>query len=240
VRGDEGSRMTVCIMQPTYLPWSGYFNLIAQAKDFVFLDDVQFSHQSWQQRNRIVVNGQPYVLSVPVLTSDRGPQPICAVRVDESKHWRKKHLRTLQQAYAKHPFGRQAAALVEDAVGDGSDLLMEINIAVIRAFCRAMGLAPAFHRSSELAVTGARSQRLLAICRLLAAQSYLSPRGSQDYLEEDGVFAGSEIALVYQEFNPAPYPQRGVSQFISHMSIVDLVANVGFEAGRKYVESVPA
>jgi hypothetical protein len=187
-----------------------------------------------------LVNGRPHVLSVPVLTSDRGPQPIGAVRVDESKNWRQKHLRTLQQAYAKHPFGRQAVALVEGVIGGGSDLLMEIDIAIIRAFCEAMGLAPKFHRSSELAVTGARSQRLLEMCRLLAAETYLSPRGSQDYLEEDGVFAGSDVALVYQQFVPAPYPQRGAAEFISHMSVVDLLANVGFEEGRKYVESVPA
>jgi len=232
--------VTVCIMQPTYLPWSGYFNLIARAEDFVFLDDVQFSHQSWQQRNRIVVNGQPCVLSVPVLTADRGPQPICEIRVDESKNWRKKHLRTLQQAYSRHPFGKQVAAIVEGVIGSGTSLLMEIDIAIILAFCQAMGLAPKFHRSSELAINGARSERLLEICRSLGAQTYLSPRGSQDYLEEDGVFAKSEIALVYQQFVPAPYPQRGATEFISHMSIVDLLANVGFAEGKKYVEAVAA
>ena len=224
-----------CIMQPTYLPWSGYFNLVAQANDFVFLDDVQFSHQSWQQRNRIVANGQPLVLSVPVLTSDRGPQLISAVRVDESKNWRKKHVRTLQQAYAKHPFGKQAVDQVEGIIGGGSDLLMDINIALILAFCRALELTATFHRSSALAIAGARSERLLEICRLLHADTYLSPRGSQEYLEEDGVFAGSEVALRYQEFVPRPYPQRGVGEFISHMSIVDLVANAGFQGAREYV-----
>jgi hypothetical protein len=231
---------TIAIMQPTYLPWSGYFNLIAQAQDFVFLDDVQFSHQSWQQRNRVVVNCQPCVLTVPVLTSDRGPQSICEVRVDESKKWRKKHVRTLQQAYARHPFGKQAVALVESGIGGTTDRLTEINIAIILAFCQAMGLPAKFHRSSDLAVRGTRSDRLLDMCRLLGAKTYLSPRGSQDYLEEDGVFANSEIALVYQQFVPAPYPQRGLDGFISHLSIVDLVANLGFEEGRKYVEPVPA
>jgi hypothetical protein len=232
--------MTACIMQPTYLPWSGYFNLIGQADDFVFLDDVQFSHQSWQQRNRIVVDGKPFVLSVPVLTADRGPQPICEVRVDESKNWRKKHLRTLQQAYARHPYGKQATALVESAMSGGSGLLAEINIAIIHAFCEALCLAPRFHRSSALSVGGARSERLVEMCRLLGTRIYLSPRGSQDYLEEDRVFEGSDVELVYQQFVPAAYPQRGVIEFISHMSIVDLVANVGFEEGRKYVEPVPA
>ena len=78
------------------------------------------------------------------------------------------------------------------------------------------------------------------MCRVLGDRTYLSPPGSQGYLEEDGAFAGSEIALVYQHFVPAPYPQRGVTEFISHMSIVDLVANVGFAQGKKYVESIPA
>ncbi|MGO9114468.1 MAG: WbqC family protein [Thermoguttaceae bacterium] len=232
--------MIACIMQPTYLPWSGYFNLIAQSKEFVFLDDVQFSHQSWQQRNRIVVNGQPYVLTVPVLASDCGPQLIRDVCVDDSKNWRKKHLRTIQQTYARHPFGREAACLVERTLQLGSNRLAEINMALIRGFCEALGLQPSFHLSSELRVPGARSERLLKICRLLGAQTYLSPRGSQDYLEEDGVFAGSEIALVYQEFVPAPYPQRGMAEFISHMSVVDLVANVGLEGGRMYVKPVAA
>ena len=222
-------------MQPTYLPWSGYFNLIARAEEFVFLDDVQFSHQSWQQRNRIVVNGQPYVLTVPVLTSDRGPQLIRDVAVDDSKHWRKKHLRTIQQTYARHPFGREAVSLVEGTLESGGNRLAQINMALIGAFCQALGLQPSCHLSSELQVAGTRSERLLGMCRLFHADTYLSPRGSREYLEDDAVFTGSEVQVVYQDFDPPPYPQRGAAEFVSHMSIVDLLANVGFEQGRRYV-----
>jgi hypothetical protein len=229
--------MKIAIMQPTYLPWAGYFNLISRADQFVFLDDVQFSRQSWQQRNRIVVNGQPMILTVPVLSSDRGPQSIGDVRVDESKNWRKKHLRTLQQAYAKHPFGKEPVAVAETVIGGGSDLLVDINIALITGFCRALDLTPGFHRSSELAVAGDRSERLLKICRLLHADTYLSPCGSKEYLEEDGVFAGSDVALRYQEYVPRPYPQLGAAEFVSHMSIVDIVANIGFPAARAYIDS---
>ncbi len=228
--------MTIVIMQPTYLPWSGYFNLIAQATEFIFHDDVQFSHQSWQQRNRIVVQAQPYVLTAPVLTSDRGPQLIREVCVDDNQNWRKKHLRTIQQTYARHPFGREVTGLVERALELRSNRLAEINVALIRAFCKALGWEPSFHLSSQLQVPGARSERLLGMCRLFKADTYLSPQGSRDYLEEDAVFAGSEVQVVYQDFEPLPYPQRGVTEFVSHMSIVDLLANVGFEAGRKYIE----
>ena len=56
----------IAVMQPTYLPWSGYFNLIANVKDFVFLDDVQFSKSSWHNRNRINEFGDVKWITVPV------------------------------------------------------------------------------------------------------------------------------------------------------------------------------
>ena len=230
--------MAVAIMQPTYLPWSGYFNLIARTSDFIFLDDVQFSHQSWQQRNRIVVQGKPYVLTVPVHAGENGPQSIHDVRVDDSKNWRKKHVRTIQQTYARHPFGHDVAALVEQVLAADLHLLTEINIGLIAAFCRAMGMEPRLHRSSELQIEGSRSDRLLAMCRHFRADSYLSPRGSREYLEEDAVFDSSEIKVVYQDFEPAAYSQRGSADFVSHMSIVDIAANLGFDEARKYVTSV--
>lgn len=52
------------IMQPTYLPWSGYFNLISSVDIFVFLDDIQFNRRSWQTCNRVLLRGEEYMLSV--------------------------------------------------------------------------------------------------------------------------------------------------------------------------------
>jgi hypothetical protein len=226
----------IAIMQPTYLPWSGYFNLIAVTGQFVFLDDVQFSVRSWQQRNRILVNGQPCTLTIPVLTHGRGPQRICDVHIDPRQHWKKKHIGTLRQAYARHPFGREVADLVESVLAVDRALLMDINMDLVRAICGVLGLQPQFHRSSEAGVCGSRSERLVNLCRRYGADTYLSPLGSKAYIEKDGVFASSEIKLQYQSFLCPPYPQRGTTQFVSHMSIVDLLSNVGFAEGRKYVE----
>ena len=60
--------MKISIMQPTYLPWSGYFSMIKNADIFVFLDDVQFDKRSWQQRNRILLNKKETFLTVPVIS----------------------------------------------------------------------------------------------------------------------------------------------------------------------------
>ena len=93
--------LTCVVMQPTYLPWSGYFNLIAQADVFVFLDDVPFSKGSknaWQNKNRILLQGKEHVLTLPTIRSHLG-QSLNEVLVDERSKWRKKHLLTLRQAY---------------------------------------------------------------------------------------------------------------------------------------------
>ena len=157
------------------------------------------------------------------------------VEVDDSKNWRKKHLRTIQQAYARHPFGREVTAIVEKGLDSGTNRLADINIAIIAGFCESMDMRPSYHRSSELDIGGSRSEHLLSMCRRFGADTYLSPRGSQEYIEDDAVFAGSEVKVIYQEFDPAPYPQLGTREFISHMSIVDLAANVGFAESRNYV-----
>jgi hypothetical protein len=227
--------MKIAIMQPTYLPWAGYFNLIAETDAFVFLDDVQFSAQSWQQRNRIIVAGKPLILTVPVLTKGRADQNILEVTTDETKKWRKKHLSTLQQTYAKHPFGKAVVSLVADVLSQNATSLAEINMALIRSFCTAMGMSPRFYRSSEFGLSGHKSAHVLAICRHLGADQYLSPVGSKEYMEEEGLFAVSEIEASYQNYAPASYPQPGVKEFISHMSIVDAMANLGFEETRKYI-----
>jgi hypothetical protein len=227
--------MKIAIMQPTYLPWAGYFNLIQETDAFVFLNDVQFSPRSWQQRNRIVLGGQPLILTVPVHTKGKRDQTIREVTTDETQNWRRKHLLTLQRAYAKHPHGSAVVALIEKVLAQNVSLLAEINVALIRSFCEAMGMGPTFHISSQFSLGGHKSDHLLAICRHLGANAYLSPVGSREYIEEEGVFAGSDVQVSYQDYVPPPYAQPGVAEFISHMSIVDVLASLGFEEGRRYI-----
>jgi len=86
-----------------------------------------------------------------------------------------------------------------------------------------------------LVLGGKRSDHLLQLCRCLSCNEYLSPVGSADYLAEDGVFEQSEVHLTFQKFSPIPYPQKGVAEFYSHLSIVDVVANLGWTGAAEYV-----
>src|SRR5690242_13477665 len=123
--------MKCVIMQPTFLPWAGYFHLLAEADVFVFLDDVQLSKQSWQTRNRILLNGQPHWISVPI--EHRGLSQ--TIRETPLVHTvQEKLCRTLEQTYAHHPY-RSTMQSINELLRRPWSSLASLNIALIHRIC---------------------------------------------------------------------------------------------------------
>lgn len=226
--------MKCVIMQPTYLPWSGYFNLIAQADVFVFLEDVQYERTSWQNRNRILVAGQPHWITVPAIRETLS-QKLNTIQLDDKQPWRKKHTRLLQQTYAKHLYGRELDELVSIINDMTITNLGTLNITLIYKLCEKLNIRTRFVRSSEIDVTGLRSERLLRICQQYGCDEYLSPVSSAAYLTQDKVFDQAPVKLTFHNYVPALYSQKGSRTFVSHLSIVDIVANMGWLDAEHYV-----
>lgn len=230
--------MTTAIMQPTYLPWAGYFNLISRVDTFVFLTDVQFAKPSWQMRNRLLLQGSVHFITVP--TQGSRNQRICDVQL-AGDDFRVKHAKQLEHAYRKHPHGSALLELVLPILSDRSLVRLEqLNITLIRAFAERFGLAPRFVCSSELRPEGERSERLLSLLHCSNERDYLSPAGSAAYIAEDAVLEQAGVHVEYQRFVPAPYAQKGAAQFEPALSIVDVVANLGFDGARDYVTQAKA
>jgi hypothetical protein len=227
--------MKCAIMQPTYLPWSGYFNLIASVDVFVFLDDVQYERQSWQNRNRVLVGGKAHWLTVPAVRLELA-QTFNTVQVDDTQGWRKKHVQLLEQTYGKHPHGPEMLDVIRAIADPAVAGLADLNIKLILEFSRRLELAPRFARSSELGIEGQRSERLLRICEHFACGEYLSPVGSAEYLAEDKVFDSAPVKLSFQQFKAPPYPQRKAPAFVESLSIVDVAANLGWKRTRDYIQ----
>jgi WbqC-like protein family len=237
VRGEQGQRfVTLAIMQPTFLPWAGYFNLMARCDHFVLLDDAQFEKQSWQSRNRILVQGVAHTVIASTLKAPL-ETPINAIRVAPRRLWLDGLLRTIMQSYATSAERDEIIALIEESHAAAQDLLAEMNIGFILRVSERLGIPPAVHRASALNVEGKRSRRLEAMCHRLGETRYLSPVGSSEYLKEDGFGAGLGLELVFQDYRPLPYPQRKVKEFVSHLSIVDVVCQIGWERAAAYVRT---
>lgn len=218
--------MIACIMQPTYLPWIGYIDLIDQSDTFVFLDNVALSQgRSWQQRNRIATPQGPLWLTVPVLR--RAGQLISEVRIDNTQPWRRKHWTAISMHYRATPHWERYGPALCAVYEREWNLLAELNIVLIELLCDLAGVKAHFVRASTLEpLAGERVAKLVEICRRVGADTYLSPLGSLEYLRSSDEFDLAEIDLVFHTYQHPAYRQASGS-FLDHLSFLDALMNLG-------------
>jgi hypothetical protein len=213
-------------MQPTYLPWCGYFALILRADKFVFLDDVEFDRRSWQSRNRISLNGKEFLLSLPVSTAGKGRQLIHEIEIVDSKKACFRHLQTIQRAYRKLPLFDKVFPFLENTyntfLNNGSNSLITLNTSIIRSICDYLEINSQFYFSSQLSAEGLKSERLSNIVTILECDTYLSPQNARAYIEEEKKFALKEISVKYQKFESYPYHYKEGS-YLPNLSIIDIL-----------------
>ncbi len=217
---------TATIMQPTYLPWLGYFDLIDQSDIFVLLDSVQFDRRSWQQRNRIKTPAGELFLTVPVFSRGQRDQKIDQVQLDDSSGFAEKHLKALEHNYGRAPYYGACIEGLSGVLRRGHSHLADLNYDLILWLCEATGIGTEIIRSSTLPVTGDRVALLVDVCKKVGADAYLSPAGARGYIEQDNLFPGNNVALRYQAYTHPVYTQQH-GDFLPYMSVIDLLFNVG-------------
>lgn len=223
--------MKCVILQPSYIPWRGYFHQIYLADVFVFYDDVQYDKRGWRNRNRIKTHAGPRWLTIPVHSkgSQTEQTPINSIRINWDQPWNSQHWQTLRQAYSKAPHFEQYAPLLESFYTQRPELLADFAIDLTVALARTLGITGTeFLRSSSLAVTGSKTDRLLNLLHLLGASEYISGPAARAYLEEDQ-FRASGITLTYMSHDYPGYPQL-YPPYDPQVSILDLLFMAGDEA----------
>lgn len=200
---------TCVILQPSYVPWRGYFDLVHQADVFVFYDDVQYDKHGWRNRNRVKTAQGTQWMTIPVRAAgnvDEGLR-ILDVKTNPAARWAKKHAQTLRQSYARAPHFTEFAPLVDEIYAESTESLCEFTIASTVRLARALGVEHTrFVRASELGVGGERSPRLVEIVRAVGATRYLSGPSAAAYLEPER-FVAAGLELAYAEYDYPEYPQ---------------------------------
>jgi hypothetical protein len=230
---------TVAILQSNYIPWKGYFDLIASADEFVLLDDVQFTKNDWRNRNRRKAPGGPRWLSIPV-RHERLEQSIAETRVAD-RRWAVKHWKTLAQCYARARCFDAVAPYLEDLYRRAAELelLSAINQLFIKAVCARLGITTRIRLAGEFTTSNDRIGRLLEICTQTGATEYLSGPAAQDYLDP-AAFAAAGIAVRWMQYDGYPEYEQPHPPFSHQVSIVDLLLCTG-PASRDHLQrGVPA
>lgn len=217
---------TVAIMQPTYLPWIGYFDLMDQCDLFVLLDTVQFDRRSWQQRNRIKTAQGERWLTVPVFSKGKRTQTVRDVQIDRSTKFHEQHLGTIRQAYCKAPYFDSTYRTLENVLRTPHTYLAELTIVLIDWLKQQLGITTELLRSSALDVEGKRVDLLVSICEAVGATHYLSPAGARVYLEGASSFEEAGLELCYHNYSHPQYRQL-FGEFLPYLSILDVLFNEG-------------
>jgi hypothetical protein len=218
--------LSVAIMQPTYLPWLGYFDLMDQVDIFVYLDSVQFNKRSWQQRNRIRAKESEMMLTVPVKVKGRYKQTICETELELSQGFQKKHLGCIKNYYSKAPYFNEIYPELESTLLKEHHLLVDLNIELTNWIAQKLGIKQNIRRSSKLDLEGNKDELLVCICKTLHARRYVSAQGSRVYLDQCSLFEENNIELIYQCFEPQPYQQLS-TPFLPSLSALDALMNLG-------------
>jgi hypothetical protein len=233
-------KTNICsIMQPTYLPWLGYFDLIAQSKDFIFLDNVKFNKSSYHHHNKILGANGEIVLSVPTFVNKgRMNTLINEVTIDYSKKWQKKHLESIRQSYSKSPYFDQVYPDIESIIAIKDLNLCELNIRLIKLFASRFSFDTNFYLASEIANSAQDNvQRLINYCEILQCDNYYSPVGSSylNKVDNKELFKSAKITVSIQKFKLTPYLQKSKS-FTPYMSVVDALMYSGYDETRDVIE----
>ena len=231
---------TCVIMQPTYLPWIGYFDLIIQADIFVFLTDVQFSKQGWQVKNKIKSKGSEIMLTIPVKKSPLNTL-INQIEIDIAKQWKKNHLKSMYYNYIKSEFFNEVYPFIEQIYLFETSNLSEFNIYIIKAIVKKIEIGTKLVDSSKLIIDSKdKLDRILKICAVFNANQYLSTPGSLKYLEKMNYkerFKREKIKFRNHQYNHPIYKQI-YKPFTPNLSIVDLLFNNGFKKCKNLISSI--
>jgi hypothetical protein len=212
-------------MQPTYLPWLGYFDLIDQCDIFVLLDDVQFVKKSWQLRNRIKTAAGPLWLSVPVLSSGRRFQKISETEIDNTQNWREKHFKSILHAYANAPYANDYCPELQNIYQQEWKKICEINETLILFIKKAMGIQTPIIRSSNLKCREDMHERIIDICRQVDADVLYDAQGASEIIDPD-ILKANGVRIMFQEYQHPLYKQQN-GAFVPYISAIDLLLNEG-------------
>jgi hypothetical protein len=218
-------RRRVAILQSSYIPWKGYFDIIHDVDLFIFYDDVQYTLRDWRNRNRVKTARGAEWLTIP--TNGTQQHLICDVQFTDPK-WQVKHWETLRHVYGKAPYFERYRPFLQDVyLGRHWTHLSELNQYLIKEISREfLSIAASFADSRQYHAVDAKQERIVDLLTKAGATLYVSGPSAKNYINE-ATFAEAGIELVWKDYNGYPeYPQFH-PPFQHGVSILDLLFHAG-------------
>lgn len=229
-------KKTVVITQSNYVPWRGYFDMIRQADELIFLDNVQYTRRDWRNRNQIKTQRGSQWLTIPVEVKGKYLQSIDETRIADAT-WAEMHIRLIEENYRKASAFSETAPWLFDLMrmAASKPLLSVSNQFLIGAIAEKLEISTPMRSATDIFDRNEMdidpSLRLVELCKVAGATRYLTGPAARNYMNEP-LFEQNGIDIVWMDYDGYPqYPQCWGS-FEPRVSIVDLLLNCGRESAR--------
>ena len=227
--------MKVTIHQPNYFPYPGLFHKLSLSDVFVVMDDVKFQFDI-TNRNKIIGKNENWQrITVPV-KKNQTHKKIMDVEINNAISWREENFSKLCEVYDSSKFFHLYKEYFKNIYEKKWEMLVDLNLETLKKTIEWLGIKIQIIKESELNVSGDASERLVNICELMNADTYVSGIGGKNYLKEE-LFEEKNIKLQYQDYVPLKYKQNLSDKFISNLSIIDLLANNGNDESLKIIKN---
>lgn len=234
--------LNVALMQPLFLPWVGYFELIKKVDCFVYLDDFQFSRQSWGHHNKIFSSaGGVQIISAPF----NHPKSLTA-SYNEIHHqidskWKRKFLANIAQTYAKSRSVESVIPLLTLWLNTEATIMSDMSISFIEIIKQFLNIKKQIYRSSQFEYdrNAVRSQKILSLLKAVKATSYYAANGSFEYMLQDLVFPREDMPCFFQDHRPIEYKQVHSKVFVPYLSIIDALCNLPCSEVSSIISATP-
>jgi hypothetical protein len=219
----------VAIVQSNYIPWKGYFDMIAAVDEFILYDDMQFTKRDWRNRNQIKTPLGLQWLTVPVRVKGKYHQKILETEID-GIDWARAHWKALVQNYRKAAHFSEIAAWLQPLYLEYPySHLSQLNRCFIQAICRFLDISTTITSSTDYTLCEGKTERLVDLCAQAGGKEYISGPSAKNYIEEK-LFADMGIKLTWFDYSGYPEHPQLWGELIHGVSILDLLFNCGKEA----------
>lgn len=219
----------VAILQSNYIPWKGYFDMIAAVDEFILFDDMQYTRRDWRNRNQIKTPQGVQWLTIPVQVKGKYFQTIRQTEIAGTQ-WAKDHWKAILQNYRRAVYFKEISIWLEPLYLDPlPGCLSQLNRRFIEAICAYLGIKTIISNSWDYPLSEGKSERLADLCSSAGGGEYISGPAAQGYIEEN-IFAERGVKLTWFDYAGYPeYPQLW-GEFTHGVTILDLLFNCGKDA----------
>ena len=216
----------VAVIQSNFFPWRGYFKLISSVDEFVFYDSVQYTRRDWRNRNKIKMQNGPAWLTVPVQSKGNYYSKISEIKTLDSD-WKRQHLSKIKNAYKPAPYFESVYELIKKIYSGPSVIgLSDFNIKIINEILEYLDINTKTIRLERNTDTEGKNKKLIEICKLLGASTYVSGTLAQSYIDEKE-FQLQGLDVAWFDYGEAKVYKQLWGDFSPNLSIIDLLFNLG-------------